>query len=104
MLGFFNGDAVNMVDLFAGRVIGKTVRFPGKREIVAVEMKPVRQSEMLWRNHACQFRDHRLGRGCIQVAFADHNPAHIIQNGRSSLVQAGCADPNDAAFTVRVLL
>ncbi len=103
MLGLFDGDAIDMVDHLAHRIIAPAVRLARQLEIVAGEIQPRWHHQIRRRDRPRKLGDHRLGRGPA-APLAHHDPAHIAQNSLAPLVAPRGADPDNARFAVRVFL
>ena len=103
MLGLFDGDAVDVVDDLAHLIIPEPVRLTGQRKVVVGEIQTLGDHQIRRGHGFGQIGDGGFGRGRVQIAFADHDPAHIAQDLFAALVQTTGAHVNNARFPVRVL-
>src|SRR3954469_2492293 len=77
VLGFFDRDAVDMVDFFTDLVVGKAIVAASKSEVVSLDVDG-------WTRVAQYVRQQRLhdpwhmrgGRGCGFIALVHHDPAY----------------------------
>ena len=104
VLGLLDGHAVGMRDHLTHRVVARALERPCEPGVVAAQVQPFGDHEVLRRDRVRQVRHDRLGGRGLRVAFADHDPAHEGQDRLLAVVHPRGADPHDARAPVGVLL
>ena len=104
VLGLLDGDAIDMVDLLAHRIIAPTMRLACKAKVIAAEIQPFGDHKILRAQRLFQRRHHRIWCGNVKAVFPHHHPAHIVHHGFVALVQATGADIDHPGFAVGVFL
>src|ERR1700720_1834539 len=104
MLGLLDRHPVEMIDLLAHLVVSPAIRTARKCRVISSTVE-VRQSSPKGGgfDHLFQlWHMRRVGGGCF-VAFANHDPAHIVQYWRAVLIDARRANIDHAALLIGVL-
>src|SRR5215472_339319 len=105
MLGFLDGDAVDVVNSLADVVVAETIGAAGEREVIGGELdRRTSLAEEFGIERGRQPRHVIAWRLCRLVALTHHDPAHIFEHRRAVLVVAGGADINDAGLLAGILL
>ena len=90
--------AIHVVNMLSDTVVLPAMRFARRCEIIGTKVKAignfqVRGSDMILE------RRNLISRGiCLDVAFANHDPSHIVDNNLIVLVAPGCFHPDDTGL------
>ena len=103
MFGLFDGDAIDMVDHLAHRIIAHPVRLARKGKVIAAEIQPFRDQQRRRIDDLGQIGHHRIWRGRREIALFHHHPAHIVQHRLPVLIDPLRAHIDHAGLPVRVL-
>ena len=101
MLGFLDGDAVDVVDALAHFVVAEAMRTAGQHRVIGGRIDDRAGIAEIGRLDAFrQFGDFFLWRGRRLVALSHHHPARIIEHLDAILVVTARAHIDDAGLAI----
>ena len=104
MLRLFDGDAIHVVDHLAHGIIAPAMRLAREGKVIIAEIERFGDRQIVNRQRLGQIGHDSFGCEGIDIAFAHHHPADILQHFGVVLVKASGAYIDNAGFPVRVLL
>ena len=105
VLRLFDGDAIDVVDLFADGVVAESRGTAGEREVVGGDVDARAGITERARHHCFrQARDMIASDWRCLIALSHHDPAHVLEHLCAVRLATGRAHEHDAGLAARIFL